>query len=177
MGNIRSSRRTKVILVPEGPTPLSCLIKSRREELGIRQNMFADLMGRSQPWICQVEQGFVWDLQISQVYAFADVLAIPAGQILAAAHQTYEELRKSSKGQVLIEDEVVGVRPGALQSAAEALSPEMMSRDQRATLGMGEFEQKRPEDPTTRWAGVSAVPIHAEDLPMADDNHEGSEYD
>jgi len=171
-GNVRGPRKLGRAILADGPTHLSMLVIGARKSQDISQAKLAEMCQRSQPWVHSLESGAVWDISVTQISALSEALGLQIDQVMAACLKTYAELRsglsipseESGQELVVASGELV-VRPSALNKDPVAAT---LTRPQRANAAMGEFAQKRPEDPSTRWAGVGAVPIHLDDLPLAD---------
>lgn len=175
----RRQRRTVRPLEAVGPTHLSLLVVAARKAADLTQNALATKMNRSQPWICGIENGSVWDLSVSQIVAVAEALDVPTLAVYDAVMKTHTDLRsqlqvpEEGSGQALVvtAGELV-VRPAAGNSDPTYVA---LTRKERAVAAVGEFAPKRPLDPSTRWAGVESIPIHIDDLPDADSlGHEES---
>lgn len=161
-------RKTRRNAEHQGPTILSHWVIARRAVLDMSQGALAEKMNRSQPYVCNIENGHVWNMSVVDAVALADVLQedplIPLGLILKICRAL-----KAIKWSDALPEEGSGscvtVQDGDLKFTFVAPEAAGLTKPERATAGVGEFATKDTAAPKFRWPAVDEVPIHLSDIP------------
>jgi predicted XRE-type DNA-binding protein len=106
--------------------PLSTYIKGQRETANLSQDQFAVLLGRTQPWVSQLETGKVYDIDGFDIIRVSLILDVPVKDIMDQVQKTWDA---AQAGALMVPEEgsgqkmVIGRNGPAVVPDAENVDP------------------------------------------------------
>ena len=146
--------------------PLPKMVREKREVMAISQQVFADGMFRTQPWVSQLELGKVWNITFLDVLAIHKALSIPIEDICRAATETARAVTGVS-GLAMIPQEGEGVL--VVTKTGLSLKSNVVTEgvvDSSALLVPALIPGNT--QPTHLWEGVSEEVIPFDSIPLTD---------